>query len=242
MVLRVKSETIGDCTLYLADCLDVMKDMPDNSVDCVVTDPPYAVPTIVAQGRRVVRNVGDLSIVETAFAVYFQEWQRLLTEVGRVFVFCDGTSYPVMFRSAYSRFFTACLVWSKGRIGMGREFRKSHELILHCWQPTTPTFSDGVGRADVLQYSPVYSDERQHPAEKPVDLIADLLLVSEGISLDPFMGSGTTGVACVNLGRKFIGIEIDEDYFNIACRRIEEAYQQPRLFEDVQPEPEQGSF
>ncbi len=78
--------------------------------------------------------------------------------------------------------------------------------------------------------------------EKPVDLIADLLLVSEGISLDPFMGSGTTGVACVNLGRKFIGIEIDEDYFNIACRRIEEAYQQPRLFEDVQPEPEQGSF
>ena len=57
--------------------------------------------------------------------------------------------------------------------------------------------------------------------------------------LDPFMGSGTTGVACVNLGRKFIGIEIDPEYFDIACRRIEAAYAQPRLFDEPAPKAEQ---
>ena len=60
--------------------------------------------------------------------------------------------------------------------------------------------------------------------------------------LDPFMGSGTTGVACANMGRKFIGIEIEPKYFDIACRRIEEAYRQPRLFEDEKPEPVQGNL
>ena len=58
--------------------------------------------------------------------------------------------------------------------------------------------------------------------------------------LDPFMGSGTTGVACANLGRKFIGIEIEEKYFDIACKRIEIAYRQPRLFEEPRAEPKQG--
>jgi len=60
--------------------------------------------------------------------------------------------------------------------------------------------------------------------------------------LDPFMGSGTTGVACVNLGRKFIGIEIHEPYFEIACRRIEEAYRQPRLFAEPKPKPKQEAL
>ena len=65
---------------------------------------------------------------------------------------------------------------------------------------------------------------------------------TEGLVLDPFMGSGTTGVACANLGRTFVGIEREPTYFDIACRRIEEAYRQPRLFAEPEPKPVQPSF
>src|SRR5690606_23898717 len=83
--------------------------------------------------------------------------------------------------------------------------------------------------------------EREHPTQKPVSLMVWCLgfLPKAETILDPFMGSGTTGVACVNLGRKFIGIEIEPRYFDIACRRIEEAYRQPRLFTEPKPAPKQ---
>lgn len=85
----------------------------------------------------------------------------------------------------------------------------------------------------VLRCPPVQSmakNGRVHPTEKPVRLMYDLCRKVPGPILDPFMGSGTTGVACVKLGRRFIGIEISEEYFEIACRRITEAYNQPDLF------------
>lgn len=91
----------------------------------------------------------------------------------------------------------------------------------------------------------VLSYEKQHPTQKPVELMKWCIgfLPENHTILDPFMGSGTTGVACVNLGRKFIGIEIEPKYFDIACRRIAEAYKQPRLFDEPKPkEPEQPSM
>ena len=84
-----------------------------------------------------------------------------------------------------------------------------------------------------------------HPTQKPVDLMQYIVRLSvrpNGEALDPFMGSGTTGVACVNLGRKFTGIELDPGYFDIACKRIEEAYKQPRLFEEPRPKPVQETI
>ena len=78
--------------------------------------------------------------------------------------------------------------------------------------------------------------EKDHPTQKPVELMQWCLgfIPDAKTILDPFMGSGTTGVACANLGRKFIGIEIEPKYFDIACKRIEIAYSQPRLFEDLE--------
>lgn len=80
-------------------------------------------------------------------------------------------------------------------------------------------------------------EQRWHPTQKPVALMQWCIgfLPNAETIIDPYMGSGTTGVACVNLGRKFTGIEQDSDYFDIACKRIEEAYRQPRLFDDPQP-------
>ena len=205
-------------------------------VDAILTDPPYAIPTNAAQVRSQTRTIGDLSLVESVFRSQFREYRRVLASAGRAFVFCDGTSYPVIFRASYSEFITALLVWDKGRIGMGREFRKSHELILHCWVEGTPIYSDSIGYADVLRFDPV-GQERKHPAQKPLPLLQHLLKFCGDKILDPFMGSGTTGVACAQLGRAFIGVEIEEKYFSIACRRIEDAYRQPRLFADKQPAP-----
>ena len=85
---------------------------------------------------------------------------------------------------------------------------------------------------------------KQHPTQKPIEIMKwsiEYLPYCETI-LDPFMGSGTTGVACVKLGRKFIGIELDEGYFDIACKRIEEAYKQPDLFIEQSKPPKQESF
>ena len=80
-------------------------------------------------------------------------------------------------------------------------------------------------------------EARSHPHQKPISLVASLLqkLPAAEVILDPFMGSGTTGVACAQLGRKFIGIEIEPKYFDIACRRIEKAQKQGDLLRDVMP-------
>lgn len=214
----MRVENIGMATIYLGDCLDILPTLP--VVDAIVTDPPYAVPTVVAQGREVTRNLGDLSIIETAMRVYLLTAAKQLSDRGRIFVFCDGTFYPVVFRVLYGSFNTALLIWDKGQIGMGREFRKSHELILHGWKTDTPTFSDGVGRADVLRFPPIPSEIRVHPAQKPETMLAELIRPCGKVILDPFMGSGATGIAALQNGRQFIGIEINEQYFDQACERL----------------------
>ena len=217
----MRVEQIGDCTLYLADCLDVMKDMPDNSVDCVVTDPPYGLGD-KWQGGKVRWHLhhgkmgwdSEISMERVIAAI----------KISNKAIIWGGHLYGL----------PACrgwLVWDK----IIRNFTSGHcELA---W-----TTIDQPIRAFNLSHGELASEGKVHPTQKPLPLMEWCLSFTQGTVLDPFMGSGTTGVACVNLGRKFIGVEIDEDYFDIACRRIAEAYQQPRLFEDVQPEPEQGDL
>ena len=89
---------------------------------------------------------------------------------------------------------------------------------------------------DVISYSP--DIQNNHPSPKPVDLMKDIIsILNRNAILDPFMGSGTTGVACVKLGRKFTGIELDPDYFEIACERIRKAYEQPDFFVEAPSKP-----
>lgn len=229
----MRVERIGDCTLYLADCLDVMKDM--QSVDCVVTDPPYGVQRDKGfGGSSGFAGVGP-QIKRTA---YHGEWDSVrptpmhfdillgVCDSAIIFggnFFADllplGTHWIVWDKLNTMPTFGDCeLIWTNSP-------RKSIKKIIF-------EYNGLIGR----------EPERHHATQKPVGLMNLLLgqyTKTQGTVLDPFMGSGTTGVACVNLGRKFIGIEIDPDYFEIACRRIEEAYQQPRLFEDSQEEPAQ---
>ena len=210
---------IGGATLYHGDCLEALDFI--SGVDAVVTDPPYNIPTQAAQTREATRTIGDLSMIEASFRLLFDKTIGIVGPTGRHFVFADGTSYPVIFRAVYGKVNTALLIWDKGRIGMGREFRKSHELILHAWGKETPVVSsNGVGFSDVLKRPPLSSTERVHPAQKPVALLEDILRVCGGVILDPFMGSGSTGEAALRLGKKFIGVEIEKTYFDIACDRL----------------------
>jgi site-specific DNA-methyltransferase (adenine-specific) len=220
-------ETIGKAKLYLGDCTLILPTL--SGFDAIIMDPPYAIPTQVASGRSSTQSVGDLSVIEAAFRVVFDAAANALRPGGRAFVFCGGTSYPVIYRAAYHRFSSALLVWDKGRIGMGREFRKSHELILHLWRDETPIFSDGVGRPDIFRFAPVGQD-REHEAQKPVDVIKHLLTVCGERICDPFMGSATTGIAALKTGRSFVGIEIEPKYYDMACSRIAEADRQEEMF------------
>lgn len=221
--MSVRVETIGTATLYLGDCREVLPGVRDVSV--VVTDPPYgmdyqsgwATDALWAGGRKIANDHstaardGALSLIGDVPALVFGT--RKIGEPA-------GTRMV--------------LVWDKGAaLGMGA-------LDLP-WKPSSEEiyvigkgFAGARDESNVIYCPPVQSmakNGRQHPNEKPVQLLLRLLKkCPQGTVCDPFMGSGSTGVAALKIGRRFVGIEIDERYFDIACRRIEEVAKQADLF------------
>ena len=211
--------------LRCGDCLEVMKDIPDKSIDLIIIDPPYSTPTITGFGRKQVKNVADLSIQETYMKCLKEEFERILKDNSPIFVFCDDKYYPSIYRAFYNWQSVQMIVWDKGKIGMGKPFRKRHELIVYANRETIDyNRTENITHyPTVLNYKIVTEKEKVHPAQKPIKLLEDLILGFSNENdtvLDCFMGSGSTGVACVNTNRNFIGIELDEKYFNIAKERI----------------------
>jgi site-specific DNA-methyltransferase (adenine-specific) len=212
----------GAVRLICGDCLEILPTLAPGSVDAVVTDPPYAIPAAHYIGKRGEetprRNLGELSIVEQWFGMVASHFPTSAS----LYVFCDGQSYPVFFRACYNRWrWVRPLIWDKVVSYNGYTWRHQHELIAWCEPHGATRIPTGDG--DIIKCRAVKVDEREHPAEKPVELIEKLIAKTHGTVLDPFAGSGTTGVACVNTGRRFIGIEIDPGYFEIAKRRIQAA-------------------
>ena len=130
------------------------------------------------------------------------------------------------------------VIWDKKNPGMGWRYRRQHEMIMvsHRKGGRLAWANSDIKQPNIITLSKPLDDS--HPNIKPTELVERFIhlhTMPGQTILDPFMGSGTTGVACANLGRKFIGIEIEEKYFDIACKRIEIAYQQPRLFDEPRP-------
>lgn len=234
-----RREVIGDCELFLGDCLDVLPTL--GRIDVVVTDPPYGIDYQSGHatddlwiGGKCIYGDADL-IGRNQFISQFMLHQ---TSIAMLVFGSRKMALPPACRMV--------LTWDKGAaLGMGA-------LDLP-WKPSSEEiyvighgFTGARDESNVLYCPPVQSmakNGRVHPTEKPVALIERLLLkCPPGTVLDPFMGSGTTGVACVKLNRKFIGIEIEPKYFDIACRRIEDAYKQPRLFSEPAQKPIQESM
>ena len=134
--------------------------------------------------------------------------------------------------------FKQMVIWDKGPMGMGWHYRRSYETVLVGMKPGGPCkWYDTSSRIENIirpeQVRRIIPQADDHPTVKPVELGAHFIrLHSQGgeTVLDPFCGSGSTGVACARLGRRFIGIEIEEKYFDIACKRIEREYAQLKLF------------
>lgn len=213
----MRIETIGNATLYLGDCREILPQLP--KVDACITDPPYGIGASAGTGKY-----GRLKIEASEDL----GWDAEVPADDLIKLVIAGGSRAVLFGGNYfdlppTRNY---LIWDKGAGFKGRDFAEC-EMAWCSWD----------GNARVLSHDPLArcdyrNGNKEHPTQKPVAVMEWAIqhAGAAGAVLDPFMGSGTTGVACANLGRSFIGIEREPKYFDIACRRIEDAQRQQRMF------------
>jgi DNA modification methylase len=211
--VKQRIETIGNATLYLGDCREILPHLP--KVDACITDPPYGInkdgqkeTTGGHGGRKEYEFLGwDATRPEP-------EVFRLILAAADKHVIWGGNYFADLLPATGKWF-----VWDKGQ----RINQSDGELA---W-----THESGALRICTMNRVQLMADGAEHPTQKPVRLMEWCIgqIKANGTVLDPFMGSGTTGVACANLGRSFIGIERERKYFDIACRRIEDAQRQGRL-------------
>jgi len=211
-----REEIIGDCRLILGDCRDILPTL--GKVDAVVTDPPYGI-GIAANPVRQAHARLDWD-AETPAAELLNE----LRAASGAQIIWGGNYFDL---PPTQRF----LIWDK--------LQPENFSLAMCEQAWTSL----GGPAKMFRQS-VTGYEKNHPTQKPVELMSWCLgfLPDSRTILDPFMGSGTTGVACALTDRTFFGIEREPSYFDIACRRIEEAYRQPRLFAEPVAKPVQEAL
>ena len=230
-----------DVQLFLGDCLDILPLL--DRVDAVVTDPPYGIgyasswkTRMDKQPRKNGASFGVDEISTDWIAVVY----RLLRKDAYVYCFTRWDVLPEWKAAFVSAGFRVAqrLIWDKCHWKMGdlSQYGSQTEDILLLTKGKPAIFNGGNGRrGNIFRYSSGYLPEGQvdHPTQKPVALLSEFIrdCTQPGdLVLDPFMGSGTTGVACVRTGRRFIGIEIDPGYFAIAQKRIADAQAQPPLF------------
>ena len=206
------------------DCLEAMKDIPDGSVDMILTDPPYGMDLTPQResgkfhGKKII-NDNNLAWCDD----FFSECYRVTKKVSCSMFFCNHHCISEFILSAKKAGYTIknLIVWDKGHFGMGGNWRPVHELILICVKGRFVTKSNNL--KTIINYKKVHHTKAIHPTEKPTPLLEHLIYeidINPQVILDPFMGSGSTGVACKNLNRDFIGIALDKDYFDIAQARI----------------------
>ena len=209
------------------DCLDLLRAMPDASVDAVVTDPPYGINT-KSDGSGKLSPWADLCNA----AFWYKEWMieccRVLKPTGSMWT-CMNWRSMVTFQKASCDAgwpIESMLVWDKSWIGPGgsRGLRPSYELVA-LW--AMPDFAiSNRGLPDIQVFKWCGHKPTEHPAEKPVGLMRFCVEHGSpdgGVVLDPFCGSGTTGVASLECGRSFIGCELDQRWSDFARRRIADA-------------------
>jgi len=217
-------EQIGNATLYLGDCMDILPTL--DKVDAVITDPPYG----INENSKKVASRGKLAAPKDYGAF---DWDKapptdvlieLIRTKGQFQAFFGGNYFTLPPTSCW-------LIWDK--LNGNNDFADC-EMAWTNWPKAVRRLQwrwHGMIRQG--------NDERYHPTQKPLEVmkwVIELCPKSETI-LDPFMGSGTTGVAAIQLGRKFIGIERELKYFDIACKRIEQAVAQGQLFEQEYVKP-----
>lgn len=270
---RFITETIGDCTLILGDCREVLPTL--GPMDAVFTSPPYNLGTTTGggfgnyapdapMGKRGGGGRWKSAALRDGYASYsdnmspadYADWQKeilglcwaLLPETGAIFynhkprVQAGSMVSPLDYNPDLP--VRQIIIWARAG---GMNFAPTHFMSTHEWvvlfaKPGFRLRDRAASGAGDVWYIPQHASP-DHPAPFPLALpLRALRAITSEHVLDPFMGSGTVGVACAREGRRFTGIELDRGYFDIACRRIETAYKQPRLFEEPAPKPVQPSM
>lgn len=219
-----------DIELWYGDCLELMKDIPNGSIDLVVTDPPYKTTSRGSSGGTggiLKEEINKRGKVFKHNDIEFNEWlpelYRVLKDTGHAYIMSNNKNLKNMLMEIENVGFNIykTLIWAKNSPITNMYYMDSHEYIIFCRKGKAKRINN-CGTKSVLNVD--NPRNKVHPTEKPVELMEILVNNSSldgEVVLDPFMGSGTTGVACVNTNRNFIGIELDETYFNIAKDRIE---------------------
>ncbi|WP_373251579.1 DNA-methyltransferase [Bacteroides thetaiotaomicron] len=213
--------------IYNEDCLEALKRVPDNSVDCIITDPPYFL-GMTHNGQK--GSFKDLSICKPFYRDLFLEFNRVKKPSACVYFFTDWRGYAFYY-PLFDLYLGASnmIVWNK-QSGPGNHYAFIHELILfHCGNGVS------IGATNVIDNIRSFSSgakkiegEKVHPTLKPVALIRKLIEDSTkpgDLILDTFGGSGTTAVAAIESGRNFVLMEQDEIYYFTAQKRIKDAYE-----------------
>lgn len=207
-------EVIGNAALYLGDAREILPQL--GGIDSVVSDPPYGMSYEGWNADRHDPIAGD-GTEELLI------WACGLTPRHSAYLFCRWDNLASVPKPK------SCITWVKNNWSMGdleHEHGRQTEIALfypgpeHDWPRGRPN--------DVIRAP--RTDNEHHPTEKPVQLMRAIIEWTRGTVTDPFMGSGSTGIACLDLGRPFVGIELDEKHFDTACRRIEAAGRQGNLF------------
>ena len=224
-----RTEIIGDATLYLGDCREILPML--GKVDAVVTDPPYGIGEAGGEKNRYKPGRTRFSVPKHEDRGWDAERPSaeifgMIQTAAPVWMICGGNYFADLLPPSMG-----WLYWDKK---IGGDFADG-ELIYTNRRAALRAFS-------MHAFAGLKGGQlREHPTQKPVALMEWCLrfIPNAQTILDPFMGSGTTGVACVREGRKFIGIEIDEGYFDIAVKRIRDEYNRPRLALEPAPKPVQ---
>jgi len=223
-------------TLHNGDCLEYMKTLQPASVDCVITDPPYILNNGNGSGGFLKKTsiTHRLNFIENGFdsAAWFAEVKRVSKKMN-CFIFCSNNQVAELLEMG-SEYITTLLVWHKPNVPpfSNGTWLQDVEFIVHI-RESGATFKGETKLKKKVVTLPKEVHETDHPAEKPVSLIKRYLQIgtNEGdIVLDTYMGSGTVGVACLELQRSFIGCELLPEYFAMAEKRIKSAALQPSLF------------
>lgn len=221
--------------IFNCDCINGMNHMPDNSVDLIVTDPPYKTITGgTKDGAKSDRPKGVLSKNKNLFkyqnGICIKSWigelYRVLREGKHCYIFTNSLNIKEMLIEAENAGFKLhnVLVWEKNNCTPSQFYMKNCEYILFFRKGKAKWIND-IGRSKTVHSFKNIIGNKFHPTQKPVELLEFYITNSSekgDIVFDPFIGSGSTALAALHTGRKFIGYEIDEKYYQIACQRVDQ--------------------
>lgn len=219
--------------LYNEDCLDVMKNIESDSIDLIVTDPPYLIKYKTNHRKdkkhkfcSCINNDDNPKIIHK----YINECYRILKNNKAMYMFCNSDKVDFFKQELENAGFKIknIIIWVKNNWTAGdlqAQFGKKYEIIFLVNKGRCKF--NGKRITDVWNFDRVCGNNQLHQNQKPVKLLKQCILKHSSendVIFDGFMGSGSTGVACINTNRNFMGIELDKQYFEIAKRRMEDTY------------------